>query len=343
MNFTLLRIPVTIHPQFLLLLIFFTGIYQDLSLHGLLYGLIFTCSLLIHELGHGMAARYFGASPQIILEGFGGVTSYSNRMSEKQNFIVTLCGPLLESILIVIPYFLLKFAYFQHSIWEYYLYLIMKINIFWLLFNLLPIEPLDGGKISRYLLKIFFKEQEEKISNILGMVAVICGLPYYLLNKSYIFGCLLAMYGFKYFQDFYTLFRRNRLSPFALFNKGREHCENQEIEKAKLIFKKLSKSADDYIRILAVETLATLLYNEKEFKQAYRLLLSHCDQLKNGKSLLCKLAFEEGNFELIARYAHEIYALEPTYEIALLNSKALAQLNHPLASGWAITASLFEK
>ena len=64
--------------------------------------------------------------------------------------------------------------------------------------------------------------------------------------------------------------------------------------------------------------------------------------LKEGKCLLCKLAFEYKNYELIAKYSRDIYAIEPSFEIALLNSKAFSCLQKPALSGaWLVTASQF--
>ncbi|NGX53089.1 MAG: hypothetical protein KR126chlam5_01397, partial [Candidatus Anoxychlamydiales bacterium] len=56
-----------------------------------------------------------------------------------------------------------------------------------------------------------------------------------------------------------------------------------------------------------------------------------------------KLAFVEKNYLLIEKYSQEIYQIDPSYEIALLNSKSFAFLNNPkYSAGWLKTASLFE-
>ena len=116
------------------------------------------------------------------------------------------------------------------------------------------------------------------------------------------------------------------------------------MEKAKAIFKKLLRTKSNTIRNSAKESLAYVFYKENEKKKSYKMLLkTDHDLLKKGKCLLCKLAYEEKNYALIERYSREIYDIEPSYEIALLNSKAFACLNNPkYAGGWLQTASLFE-
>lgn len=93
---------------------------------------------------------------------------------------------------------------------------------------------------------------------------------------------------------------------------------------------------DESKKIAALETLALILYRENKCQEAYHLLLQgNINKYKNGKCLLCKLAYKENNFELIAKYSAEIYAIEPTHEIAVLNQKAFTALDQPdLAEHW---------
>jgi hypothetical protein len=96
--------------------------------------------------------------------------------------------------------------------------------------------------------------------------------------------------------------------------------------------------------MMAIESLAEIFYKEKEEEKAYNLLLkTDHSQLKTGKCLLCKLAYMKKNYALVEKYSQDIYAIDPTEETALLNSRAFASLNNPdLAGGWLKTASLFE-
>ena len=125
--------------------------------------------------------------------------------------------------------------------------------------------------------------------------------------------------------------------------------ENNEIGEAKRVFKRLLKFTDKSIKIAAlIESFVTILCTENKENEAYQLLLREdIEGFKDRKSLLsmlCKLAYKENNFALIVKYSRELYEIEPTSEIALLNSWAFASLHNPvLAAGWLQTAALFKE
>lgn len=345
-KFRFLNIPVNVHPPFFLFLLFFTGMYEGITITGVMLGVILIASLLIHEYGHALTALYYGAKPEINLEAFGGNAQYINHgISPKQEFIITINGPLLESVLIIIPYVLLNTGVIHNTHANHFLYLTMKINIFWCIFNLLPVYPLDGGHITKYLLESKLGDLGTRISLIIGIVTTGLGCTYYLLEEYYVFGGLLLIYGFKNIQQ-YRQFRIGTvgINPFHLYNIGLRHLQDNEVDQAKAVFSKLLKSQDNRIRTLSAESLATILHKESRSKEAYKNLLKVDHQyLTTGKSLLCKLAFEEGNYSLVEKYARDIYDIEPSHEVALLNSKAFACLkDYTSAGGWLRTASLFE-
>lgn len=344
-QFRLLNVPVTIHPSFFLFFLFLTDLHQVVSIEGVMVGVILVVSLLIHEYGHALTAMHYGARPEINLEAFGGNAQYNNcRMTPKQEFIITINGPLLESVLIVIPYFLLNIGFSENTYVNYFLYKMMRLNILWCLFNLIPVSPLDGGHILKFLLEKKFANQSTRISLVIGIAAALLGSIYFLLNSFYYFGGLLLILGFKSFQQYQHSRFSTDSNPFSLYNRGLRHFEDNELDKAKIIFKRLMKSKDKRIKAWSTESFAIILHKENKNKEAYKNLLQIEHQyLTKGKNLLCKLAFEEGNYSLIKTYSREIYTIDPSYEVALLNSKAYACLNDSNSSGgWLRTASLFE-
>ena len=346
MKFTFLKIPVLIHPSFWISLVFFVGIYDSLTYEKLILGVIFIFSLLFHEYGHGLTAQYFGKNPKIDLVAFGGYTSYyDSSLTKKQRFLITLNGPLFTGILILLSYYLLKSNIFLNYYMRYFLYVTMRLNIFWGIINLIPIYPLDGGKLLAYILETSFGQKGLKISLFIGNISAILACIYGFGNNYYIIGYLSLIYGFQNLQKYYQVgFGSHKKNNYTLYNDSLKAIENNQTKKAKTILRKLLKAKDNNIKISATETLANVLYKENENKKAYDLLLkSDHKLLKTGKCLLCKLAFVEKNYILIEKYSQEIYQIDPSYEIALLNSKSFALLNNPkYSAGWLKTASLFE-
>lgn len=346
MAFTLFNIPVNIHPTFWIFLLFLTDIIHDPSIESVLIGIVAFISLLVHEYGHALTAKYYGKAPTITLEAFGGRASYSAYgISKKQEFLITLNGPLLESMLILISYGLLKSGIFAYHYYiQYILYITMHINILWCLLNLIPIEPLDGGHLLRYFLEKQFEEKGEKISLVVGMVCAALAAPLvYFYWGALFFPVLLVIFGFQNYQKLLQYQARNNVSPFKRLMMAMEAVQSNNLDGAKKILQKLIKVDDKQIKHSAIESLAKIYFEENNAQKAYKLLLNtDHEQLQEGKSLLCKLAFEQNNHALVAKYSHDIYALEPTFETAILNSQTFACLNQPeLAWGWLTTASMF--
>lgn len=302
-------------------------------------------SLLVHEYGHALTAVYFGANPTVHLEAFGGNAQYNSYgMSSKQQFFITLNGPLLESFLIALPYFLLKSEVFvSHPYIQYFLYVTMRLNILWCLLNLIPILPLDGGHLLSYILEKRFGPKGYKLSIIIGLVCTVVAVPYLYFQGFFFFGTLILIFGFQNFQTLKKDKSFSKESHFSFYLKAIDAMDNHETEKAKMILKKLLKVKDEKIKHLAIESLAKAYFQENKIEKSYTLLLkADLTLLKEGKCLLCKLAFEKQNYELVHKYSRDIYNIEPSHEIAVLNSKACARLNKPELSGaWLETASKF--
>ena len=124
-----------------------------------------------------------------------------------------------------------------------------------------------------------------------------------------------------------------------------EAARREEYEKSKRILSKLLKSKDLQMRTNALEALAKVLHRAGERNRAYKLLLkADAKYLREGKCLLCRLAFERGDFSVIEKYAREIYEIESTVQTALLNARAFATMKKwDMARGWLKTVSRFDE
>lgn len=347
MYFRFLNIPVYIHPSFWIFLIFFTNIYRGFSAENLIIGAVMFVSLLVHEYGHALTAYYFGARPSIILEAFGGRAQYNGaRMSSKQHFLITLNGPLFESFLILISYGLLRSGLFDQSqMMQFFLYVTMRVNILWCLLNLIPMMPLDGGQLLRYFLEMKFGRKGFKISLVIGLFSAAVLVPYLFFNDLAFFATILLIFAFQHVQMLKTTPKR-RAPPTSSFQRlleSREAIKNQDVSKAKSLLQRLLRSRDGNLKAKATESLAKLYIQESENKKAYELLLkADPSTLSEGKCLLARLAFQQENYQLVKKYAREVYTIEPSFEHAVMNSKAYALLKEPLLAGaWLQTASQF--
>lgn len=346
MDFIFLSIPVRIQPVFWIFLLFFTNLYRDISIVNVIVGIVMMFSLLFHEYGHALTSAYFGARPAITLEMFGGYAEYdSSGMKRWQQFLITFNGPLFTGLLIALSYYLLESEVFAANYYiQYVLYITMRLNILWCLLNLMPVSPLDGGRLVQHLLEGKFGAKGYRISLIIGVVSAVLTVPLLLFEGYNFFGIFLFILGLQSCQMLrHGVSGKRGESQYSAYLRGLEATSNGDNEKAKQVFKKLIKSDDNYIKQSSIEALAKIYFYENERQKSYELLLkADHNSLNEGKCLLCKLAFERENYEIVGKYAYDIYAIDPSYETALLISKAFSRMNQPgLADAWMSTASQF--
>ncbi|WP_210366756.1 M50 family metallopeptidase [Bacillus sp. REN3] len=109
--------------------------------------------IFVHELGHGAAASFFSwRIKNIALLPFGGVAEMDEHGNRpvKEELVVVLSGPLQHLWMIAAAYILMLAGSFP----EKWATLFIEYNLMVLFFNLLPIWPLDGGKLVFILLSM---------------------------------------------------------------------------------------------------------------------------------------------------------------------------------------------
>ncbi len=148
-------IPLRVHASavFLLALVLFSGAGGAGGLAtSAVFGGVIVVSILVHELGHAVVARSLGLGPvSIVLHGFGGLTAFSKRPGHGQGVLVGLAGPLAGMALGLLALLLDPGPAHGMLVSNAVGWLIL-VNIFWSLFNLLPMYPLDGGQVLWHVL-----------------------------------------------------------------------------------------------------------------------------------------------------------------------------------------------
>jgi len=121
-------------------------------------------SVLVHEFGHAIAYRVFRQRPIVQITMVGGATHGERPLPRGRNIVVSLAGSVFAFGLLAVPamYFRhhiehdLGFVWIVHHFgWYWLAWTAAQINLWWSIFNLLPIVPLDGGHVSESLLGPF--------------------------------------------------------------------------------------------------------------------------------------------------------------------------------------------
>lgn len=171
------------------ILIFFAIFYFSGQLGTYLWILLFC---FLHEMGHLIMGLILGFKPEKIeVMPLGFCMKLKENIEEKertrqQKILIALAGPIMN-LLIIIMIIFLHISFIGRDIAVY-------VNILIFAFNLLPIFPLDGGRIAKEILKIFYKEKEaetmcNKISNYYMIFLTMTGsiAIYYFKNIAILF------------------------------------------------------------------------------------------------------------------------------------------------------------
>ena len=124
---------------------------------------------IIHEIGHILAGIILKINPEKLeIMPFGLSISFGTNLEDNniKEIFVALAGPFTSFVLaIVCQYIDLIYITTQEAVYS---------NILILLFNLIPLYPLDGGRIVKGILHIKFgKLQSEKAINKISNVIII--------------------------------------------------------------------------------------------------------------------------------------------------------------------------
>ena len=238
LTFNLLGFPVRVHPAFFILPVLFgQGFFNDQLNAGfvvLIIAAVFFLSVLIHELGHTLAFRYFGIDSHIVLYWMGGLAipgggmgawngGRTKSLNPNEQIVVSLAGPvaglLLGGFFVLLAFAITgsvrfvwfgpipMFTYTSAGILEsvpldLFVRASIIINIVLNLFNLLPVYPLDGGQIARQLFVKADSYTGARNSMILSM-AVAVFIALISLNQKDTF--MAMFFGFMAWSNYQTL------------------------------------------------------------------------------------------------------------------------------------------
>lgn len=157
---------IKIHPFFYLfgLLCILTGYFKNFWMISFI--------IIFHEFGHILVSQFFHWNiEKIVFLPFGGITIFHEFLNRpmKEELLIALAGPVFQSLFFIFP-----------SFWKYNLYI--------LLFNLLPIFPLDGSKILNLIFNFLCNF---KISHKISIIVSFATLFVFFKYQNLVFYCIL--------------------------------------------------------------------------------------------------------------------------------------------------------
>jgi Zn-dependent protease len=204
-------IDIKIHATFILILAWVALLHSKAGdgASGIIGGVLFTLALfgcvILHELGHALAARQYGIGTRdITLLPIGGVARLE-RMPDnpRQELVVALAGPAVNVLIAATLLLWLTVT----GAWQPFDQLdpatspfaerLFVVNLFLAAFNLLPAFPMDGGRVLRALLatRMEYTAATQLAANIGQAMALFFGFAGMFLNPFLIFIALFVWIG----------------------------------------------------------------------------------------------------------------------------------------------------
>lgn len=163
-----IKFNIEIHPLYYVVafICFITGYFKAYT--------IYTLIILIHELGHifaGVVLRW--PISKVTIYPFGCMTTFNNKINSSgiEEFLILIYGPLFQIL----------FNMIYPTSYHYFI----------LVFNLLPIYPLDGSKI---LFLLFNKITSYYYSYIYVYVISYITIFILLINRFNLINCIILLY-----------------------------------------------------------------------------------------------------------------------------------------------------
>jgi Zn-dependent protease len=299
-QFKIFNIPVRIHLYFLIIVVFLstTRIAQPALLVS--WVAVVTVSVILHELGHALAARAFGREPSIELIGIGGVT-YTPKAGSTlaESLITSLAGPLVGIIIGLSFLWLGNLLKPVSPVAAVIIGDIVWVNLYWSLANLLPVLPLDGGNIALALLARLFKKRGHLIAALVSFT-VSAALAVYTVWNRYWFAALLlgflALYNLRQLR--YHKSRGRDAHKRREVDAGYALLEHKQYDEAEAAARAMLEQAENpRHRADALNLLGWALFLKRDYAQALKVCETFPQGTRPDDRLLAFLYFNTKDFK----------------------------------------------
>ena len=212
LHFRCFGFPVRVHPLFWLtsaIVIWNVSERLDDKVIGVIAVFI---SILIHELGHAFAIRHYGGRSEVVLQAFGGYATCNVNPSRLGNIVIAAAGPAAGFLLwgaleLLVRQFPRQIAT-AHEYVLTFLDVLLWANWSWSLLNLIPVWPLDGGRIAHQVIGRFraFDSWEWALKlSIIVCVGMVSWCAFEFAQHGHGDQFLMIMFALLGFQNFQTL------------------------------------------------------------------------------------------------------------------------------------------
>ena len=238
--FRVFGIDVSIHWSWFLMAVLIVPrmpYFDSIVWKGLLFLTLFAI-VILHEFGHALACRSVGGlARNIILWPLGGVAFVSPPQRPGAVLWSIAAGPLVNVLLV--PVTILAYILVRGELaWpsetnnlQLYCFAVMGMNLMLLIFNMLPIYPLDGGQVLMSLLWfVVGRVKALKIASFIGLIAAGALGVWALMNGDMWMLVMTAFIGFQAYNGFRMANAMSRMDPRQFDERLAKQSAEQDVE-----------------------------------------------------------------------------------------------------------------
>lgn len=337
------KIPITVHPFFWLLIFLLGWINSEAFNLMLIWAGVIFVSVLVHEFGHALTAVFYGQQARIDLVALGGLTSRTGRtLTLWQDFLIVLNGPMAGFVLFFIFNYLYAHTSPDANPYLRYSFAVGRlVNLWWTVLNLIPIQPMDGGRLLSIILESLFGLKGIKTALFISMILAAALSGFFFLTGNILMGAILIMFLFESYRNWKSTLWISESDKDKSLQELYAEAEKEIAlgdsttgeDKLKTI---LTKTNRGVIYTGSTQLLANLYAKQGKQQEAIRLLEPIISKmLPDQLTFLQGLYYKTGNYKKAADIGTKAFQLAPHGDIAVANALAFAKLGELTpALGW---------
>ncbi|MGY3437075.1 MULTISPECIES: site-2 protease family protein [unclassified Marinovum] len=185
-------VPVQIGASSIVLVMIYLSFFNSLTdlAYDLAFVVLLVLSILLHELGHAWGCIIQGVPVRrILLHCGGGLCERDQDVTDRQKELIVAMGPIVNLTIWAVSS--LIWPHLPAGVLAWALSTLAWINFYLAIFNLMPVQPLDGGKLLNLLLARFLgASAASRIAGWVGLALILAWAPL-LIGGFYYFSIML--------------------------------------------------------------------------------------------------------------------------------------------------------
>ena len=180
-------VPVEIGQSLGFLIALIVLLSQGISVGSLIFAALLVATIFLHELGHAWGCKLQDVPVRrIMLHGGGGFCEHARSAGPREEELIVAMGPLVNLALWAIASLAqwmmqdVLLAATTPIFFQIYGYLglFAFLNLAFFIFNMIPVQPLDGGKLCHlFLLRVLPPDAAHRLTGLIGLVLSILWIP----------------------------------------------------------------------------------------------------------------------------------------------------------------------